>query len=74
MLPAVSNICFLQDMIALYEYSHYGSATLDCVELYLRAAKWELEDVTLPKLSAQTKCVVMLLLHATAKKANEERQ
>lgn len=42
---AVSNAESIhKDMIALYEYSHYGSATLDCVELYLRAAKWELED------------------------------
>jgi curved DNA-binding protein CbpA len=32
------------DMMALYEYSHYGPATLDFAELYLNIAKWELDD------------------------------
>jgi hypothetical protein len=33
-----------KDMMALYEYKHHGTATLDCAELYLRAARWELDD------------------------------
>lgn len=32
------------DLMALYEYSHFGSVTLDCAELYLALGKWELDD------------------------------
>merc|ERR1712166_56334 len=32
------------DLLALYEYPHFGSATLDCAQLYLALGKWELDD------------------------------
>lgn len=32
------------DLMALYEYAHFGSATLDCAQLYLALGKWELDD------------------------------
>eukprot|EP00656_Telonema_subtile_P018782 TRINITY_DN20194_c0_g1_i1.p1 TRINITY_DN20194_c0_g1~~TRINITY_DN20194_c0_g1_i1.p1 ORF type:complete len:348 (-),score=94.01 TRINITY_DN20194_c0_g1_i1:133-1176(-) len=45
METAVSSAKSLhEDLLALYQYGHFGSATLDCAELYLNLGKWELID------------------------------
>lgn len=59
------------DLMALYEYAHFGSATLDCAQLYLALGKWELDDVSvicvsMQGLSTRIHCPLCALLNTPA--------